>query len=50
MPACRRLDDDACSDYFGAEQGLRKGYVLDPPLFNALFTAALQVAEKRFSS
>ena len=47
MQACVRLDDRECSDTFDVGQGLRKGRVLAPLLFNMIFTV-LRVAEKRF--
>ena len=48
--ACVRLDDDECSDMFDVKQGLRKGCVLAPLLFNMFFTAVLRVAGIRFAA
>ena len=48
MQACVRLDDGECSDKFDVGQGLRRGCVLAPMLFNMFFTAVLRVTEKRF--
>ena len=48
MHACVRLDDGEFSDKFDVGQGLTQRCVLAPLLFNMIFPAVLQVAEKRF--
>ena len=50
MQACMQLDYGECSEKFEVGQGLRRGVVLAPLLFNMFFTAVLRVAEKRFLS
>ena len=44
-----RDDDDRCSEWFEVAQGLRRGCVLSPLLFNVFFAAILLVALERFS-
>ena len=48
MQACVRLDCAGCSTKFDVGQGLRKGCVLAPLLFNMFVTVVLRGAEKRF--
>ena len=48
MRACVRLDDRMCSRWFAVEQGLRRGCVLAPLLFNIFFTVVISVASTRF--
>ena len=48
MRACVRFDDRVCSGGFAVEQGLRRGYVLAPLLFNIFFAAVINVASTRF--
>ena len=48
MQACVRLDGGECTDNIDVGQGLTKGCVLAPLLFNIIFTVVLRVAEKRF--
>ena len=50
MRACVRLDDRVCSGWFAVEQGLCKGCVLAPLLFNILFAAVISVAYTRFKA
>ena len=51
MRACVWLHDGECSDMFDVEQGIRRGCVLAPMLFNMFFTAAvLSVTEEHFTA
>ena len=50
MRSCLRLDNGECSNMFDVEQGLQQGCVLAPLLLNIFFTAAVRVAEKRFTA
>ena len=51
MRACVWLRDGECSDMFDVEQGIRRGCVLAPMLFNMFFAAAvLSVTEKHFTA
>ena len=50
MRACVRLDDRVCSGWFTVKQGLRRGCVLAPFLFNILFAAVINVASTRFKA
>ena len=50
MQACARLDDRVCSRWFAVEQGLRRGCVLAPLLFNIFFTAVMNVTSRRFKA
>ena len=50
MRACVRLDDRVYSRWFAAEQGLRKGCVLAPLLFNIFFAAVINMASTRFKA
>ena len=50
MQACVRLDDRVCSGWFAVEQGLRRGYVLAPLMFNIFFAAVINVACTRFKA
>ena len=45
-----RLDDRVCSGWFAVEQGIRKGVVLTPLLFNIFFAAVLNVASMLFKA
>ena len=49
MKACVRSDDGRCSEWFEVAQGLRKGCVLSPLLFDVFFVAILFVVLERFS-
>ena len=49
MRASVRNDDGRCSEWFEVAQGLRRGCVLSPLLFNVFFAAILLVALERFS-
>ena len=50
MRACVPLDDGECSDMFDVQQGLRRGCVLAPLLFNTFSPAVLRVAGKCFAA
>ena len=50
MRACVRLDDRVCLGGFAVEQGLRKGCVLAPLLFNVFFAAVIDVVSARFKA
>ena len=50
MRARIRTDDGECPDWFGVEQGLRKGCVPTPLLFNIFSTAVLRMAVERFGA
>ena len=50
MRSCLRLDNGECSNMFDVDQGLRRGCVLAPLLFNIVFTPVLRVAEKSFTA
>ena len=49
MRACVRTGDGVCSEWFPVQQGLRKGCVLSPLLFNIFFSAVLELVLQRFS-
>ena len=50
MRACVRLNDRVCSRWFAVEQGLRRGWVLAPLLFNIFFAAVINVTSTRFKA
>ena len=50
MRACVRLDDRVYSRWFAVEQGVRRGCVLAPLLFNIFFAAVINVASTRFKA
>ena len=45
-----RLDDRVCSRWFAVEQGLRRGCVLAPLLFNIFFAAVINLASTHFKA
>ena len=47
--ACVRSDDGRCSEWFDVAQGLRRGCVLSPLMFNVFFAAILRAVLERFS-
>ena len=49
MGACVQLDDGDFSAWFNICQGLRKGCVLSPLLFNVVFAAVIIVFLQRFA-
>ena len=48
MRACVQLDDRVYSEWLAVKQGLRRGCVFAPLLFNIFFAALINVAYARF--
>ena len=49
MRACAQIYDGRCLEWFEVARGLRRGFVISPPLFKVFFAAILQAVLERFS-